>query len=95
MAQYRSSGREHEVDKLTEDGEVEADGEIELEETEGIGQETGYLEDHEEGVTDSYGDVKLYLHLYLPCRGILYCIPFWRKMQIFKIFCLKSNNPFL
>jgi len=50
MAQYRSSGREHEVDKLTEDGEVEADGEIELEETEGIGQETGYLEDHEEGV---------------------------------------------
>ena len=48
MAQYRSGGREREVDKLTED--VEADGEMELDETEGIGEETGYLEDHEEGV---------------------------------------------
>jgi len=50
VAQYRSSGREREVDKLTEDGEVEAGGEMELDETEGIGEETGYLEDHEEGV---------------------------------------------
>ena len=95
MAQYRSSGREQEVDKLIEDGEIEVDGEIELDETEDIGEETGYLEDHEEGVTDSYGDVKLYLHLYLPCHGVLCCIPFRRKMQILKIFCLKCNNPFL
>ena len=51
MAQYRSSGREREVDKLTEDGgEVEGDGEMELDEIEGIGEEIGYLEDHEEGV---------------------------------------------
>jgi len=50
VAQYRSSGREREVDKLTEDGEVEAHGEMELDETEGVGEETGYLEDHEEGV---------------------------------------------
>jgi len=51
-AQYRSSGREREVEDLTEDGEVEAggEGEMELDETEGIGEETGYLEDHEKGV---------------------------------------------
>jgi len=51
-AQYRRSGREREVEELTEDGEVEAagEGEMELDETEGIGEETGYLEDHEKGV---------------------------------------------
>ena len=49
-AQYRSGGRE--VEELTEDGEVEADGEgeMKLDETECIGEETGYLEDHEEGM---------------------------------------------
>jgi len=41
---------ECEVERLTEDGEVEADGEMELDETEGIGEETGYLEAREEGV---------------------------------------------
>jgi len=53
-AQYRSSGREREVEELTEDKEVEADGEgeMELDEAEGIGEETGYLEDHEEGVIE-------------------------------------------
>jgi len=52
VAQYQSSGREREVEELTEDGEVEADGEgeMELDETEGIGEETRYLEDHEEDV---------------------------------------------
>jgi len=51
-AQYRSSGREREADKSTEDDEVEADGEgeMELDETEGIGEETAYLKDYEEGV---------------------------------------------
>jgi len=51
-AQYRSSGREREVEELKEDGEVEADGEgeMELDETEGIGEETAYLKDYEEGV---------------------------------------------
>jgi len=40
------------VGELMENGEVGADGEgeMELDETEGIGEETGYLEDHEEGV---------------------------------------------
>jgi len=31
--------REPEVEKLTDDGEVEADGEMQLDETEGIGEE--------------------------------------------------------
>ena len=44
--------REREVEESAGDGEVEADGEgeMELAKTEGIGEETGYLEDHEEGV---------------------------------------------